>query len=46
MEGFLIKETNKKGVWGYGYRFFIDARYIIYSLIHLLNTGLQINELF
>ena len=31
MEGFRIRETNQKGVWGYGYRFFIDPRYIIFS---------------
>jgi len=37
MEGFRIRETNKKEVWGYRYRFFIDARYIIYSLIHVLS---------
>ena len=29
--GFGIRGTKKIGVWGYGYRFFIDPRYIIFS---------------
>jgi len=45
MEGFRIRETNKMGVWCYGYRFFIDSRYIVFSLFHVLSTDLQINEL-
>ena len=27
---FRIRGTNQKGVWGYGYRFFIDPRYIVF----------------
>ena len=45
MEGLGLEEPNKRESGVMGISFVIDARYIIYSLIHLLSTDLQINQL-